>query len=846
MNNNPTTIKVDHRFTAKDNFFAKTNWGSQLNWFLGTSGSIGVPTTNSEANVTYLQVQSWGAALGETHIFSDTFFVESLLNKSWIMTKTMAGPPSAQQDWASVLGLPNPTGQIGWPNINTVGTNFTQYIEGDNRRFLSSGMMTAQQNYTWIKNNHTFQFGWSWHDEIHRYLPDEGNISGSATFNSLATALQNPNSGSVTSPTTIGNTGFDAANFFLGTAATYSVYLTRGVMKIDQKNYGSYLQDNWRVNGRLTITPGVRWDINPAWGDEHHLFNAFDMKTHAIVLAEPLSYYINNGTTTQQVINNFQKVNVTFETPDQAGLSSNNFFTNNYFDFGPRVGAAYRFFDGRKAFIFRGGYGLYYSTLPVRSIIQAFSGMVPFKATYQYNPNSSAYSPDGNNSYLLTHPSDVVAGFNSSNVVNTTTPNSLGIGQNISALASHLPTSRVHEWNAEIEKELGHSMVVRFKYSFKHGWDLDQQTNINPQLSNYNWYATTLQPLPTGSYSNVARRTFDNNAYQNITMVTKTGMSNSNMFVGEFERRFSHGLQFQAFYTLVNAYRLAGNSFRDGVGSTPGGFAPGAVPTDSVELNRFLNYARDTGVPKHRVRWNWIYDLPFGKGRAIASHAPKWVNAMIGGWTLTGSGTVMSTWFALDSSNWGFTGEPVHVYGTQYPILDCTQTPASARTPQDVRCYQGYYYWNGYISSNRINSVNQYGMPNGIEGLPAGLKPAVTPLNPYGTPGVATGDYDTNNVYITLSNGTRQQVGYDTSLNPFRNQWRIGPFNWIMDSSIRKTFRISEKGPTTLRVAIDVFNVLNNQGLNTPGTNGIVTLQNSYNPYGFQPRQVQGSFRFEF
>ena len=137
-------------------------------------------------------------------------------------------------------------------------------------------------------------------------------------------------------------------------------------------------------------------------------------------------------------------------------------------------------------------------------------------------------------------------------------------------------------------------------------------------------------------------------------------------------------------------------------------------------------------------------------------------------------------------------------------------------------------------------------MPNGIEGLPAGLKPAVTPLNPYGTPGVATGDYDTNNVYITLSNGTRQQVGYDTSLNPFRNQWRIGPFNWIMDSSIRKTFRISEKGPTTLRVAIDVFNVLNNQGLNTPGTNGIVTLQNSYNPYGFQPRQVQGSFRFEF
>src|SRR5579871_6392434 len=70
-------------------------------------------------------------------------------------------------------------------------------------------------------HNHTFGFGWTWHDEIQRYLPDEGNISGTATFNSLATSLENPNSGNLTSPATHGNTGFDAANFFLGDAATY-------------------------------------------------------------------------------------------------------------------------------------------------------------------------------------------------------------------------------------------------------------------------------------------------------------------------------------------------------------------------------------------------------------------------------------------------------------------------------------------------------------------------------------------------------------------------------------------------------------------------------------------------
>jgi hypothetical protein len=854
QNNNPTTIKIDHRITAKDNFYAKANWSTTTSWFLGTSslgansvgGSTGVPTTNNAANVTYLEMQGWGGALGETHVFSSTFFVETLLNKAWLTSKTIDGPPGMQQDWATYLGLPNPYGQIGWPNLQSVGTNYSTYIEGDNRRALSSGIMTGQQNYTWIKNNHTIGFGGTFHDEILRLQPDQGNISGSATFNSLATALESSTSGSVGTPATIGNTGFDAANFFLGDAATYSVYLSRGTMKMDQKTYGLYIQDNWRVNGRLTLTPGLRWDMNPAWNDENHLINSFDLKNHAVVLAEPLSYYVGDGATTQQVVDNFQKVNVKFETWQQAGMKSGNFFSSHMFNMGPRMGVAYRFLDGRKAFIVRGGYGMYFSALPIRSLLAPFSTQLPFKATFQYNPNSSAYSPDGNNSYLLTHASPIVAGMNSTNIVDITNPNSLGIGQSVEAMTPNLPTTTIHEWNVEIEKELGHNMVVRFTYDGKHALNLDQTTNLNPQMTTYDWYASTLQPTPTGAYSSVARGTYDTTAYTNVYFLGKTGFSNSSMFTGQMEKRFSHGLQFQIFYTLMNAYRLGGNSTRDSVGTTAAAFLPGSVPTDPAALNKFLNYQRDTGVPKHRVRWNWIYDLPFGRNRAFASNAPKWLNAMIGGWTLTGSGTVVSTWFALDSSDWGFTGAPVQVYGTKYPIEDCTATPASARTPQDVRCYKAYYYWNGYISSNRINSVNAYGMPNGIEGLPSGLKPAVTPLVPYGTPGAVTGDYDTNNVYIVLSNGTRQQVAYNTGLNPFRNQYRLGPFNWVMDSSIRKTFKFTESGRVNLRVALDVFNVLNNPGLNTPGANGIVDVNTSFGAYGFVPRQCQGSFRLEF
>ena len=849
VNDNPTTVRIDHRLSNNDNFFVKGSWGARTAYFQGTGSSTGVPTANLEANVTYLPMRYWGAALSETHIFTTSLFVETLINRTWQTTQTVDGPLDAQKNWASVLGLPNSYGQIGWPSILNVG--FTQYVEGDNRRGLGSTLTNIQQNYSWIRRAHTVQFGGSWHDEVQRLQPDQGNISGTANFNSLATALESSTNGSTSAPGTVTNTGYDAANFFLGYAANYNVYLSRGVMKMDERTYAMYIQDSYRVTGRLTLTPGLRWDINPAYNDEHYLINTFDVKNHAVELAQPLDYYYKIGATTPQVVANFEKVHVKFESASDIGKSSQ-LFSSNLFDFGPRLGFAYRAFDGPKSFVIRGGYGLYTSALPLRTLLAQFSSMAPFKATFSYNPNSAAQSPDGNSNYLLTHAPTYIAGLNSANSVDVNNPTALGVGQGITALAPSMPSSKVHEWNLEIEKQFGgerNPMVLRIKYDGKHAADLDQLDNINPQQPDYLYYSQTLSPTPTGTLSSVARRAYDQNAYTTINFLSKTGRSNATMGAIELDRRMSHGLQFQFFYTLMNAYRLAGNSFRDSPGTTPAQFLAGSVPTDPDKLNHFLNYQRDTGIPKHRFRWNWIYDLPFGRGRMLAPNAPKWLNAMIGGWTLSGSGTIVSSWFALDSSDWNIVGKP-EVYGTKYPILDCTGTPANAKTSADSRCYAGYLYWNGYISKKLINSYNAHGIPNGYFGLPANYKPAVTPLNPWPTGGKTTdpnaGDYDTNVVYITLKNGTRQRVTYDTGLNPWRNQYLLGPFNWNVDSSLRKSFRFTEDGHVRLRVAFDLFNVFNQQGLNPPGTNGIASLQNSYGGFGFQPRQAQASFRLEF
>jgi hypothetical protein len=254
------------------------------------------------------------------------------------------------------------------------------------------------------------------------------------------------------------------------------------------------------------------------------------------------------------------------------------------------------------------------------------------------------------------------------------------------------------------------------------------------------------------------------------------------------------------------------------------------------------------------VRWNWQYELPFGKGKSFGTAAGGFLNGLIGGWRLTGTGTVINTWYALPTGDWGEMGE-FEVYGKKYPIMDCRATPTNATNPADERCTPGYLWFNGYISERNINSRNAAGLRNGVFGLPENYKPAQKPINPWPKGGLPTdpraNDYDTDVVYvpITNANGTRtnQRVNYDLGYHPWRNQYRMGPFNWVMDTSLQKYFRITEK--LKLRATLDFFNVFNVQGLNPPNSEGIVSLSNSYNPNnqnGFKPRQLQGSLRLEW
>src|SRR5439155_25358385 len=124
----------------------------------------------------------------------------------------------------------------------------------------------------------------------------------------------------------------------------------------DDTNTGLYLQDSYKVTSRLTLNPGVRWDINPAVREENGLLNRFDVESHSLMFPNSLESYYKIGATTPQIVGLYQAVGVQFKSAAELNKSPQ-IFPSNKFDIGPRVGFAYRLFDGKKQTILRGGYG---------------------------------------------------------------------------------------------------------------------------------------------------------------------------------------------------------------------------------------------------------------------------------------------------------------------------------------------------------------------------------------------------------------------------------------------------------------------------------------------------------
>jgi hypothetical protein len=811
----------------------------------------GVPTLDGFGNSRFDTFPNESMALDWTHTFSPTFFNEFMFSASRTVATNFSG--DASRMYSTELGLPNPGNQPGYPVINNigVGTGASNYFQPINWNMQFFNYFILENNGTKIKGRHEFQYGVHLrHDQL-TYMPQQQRTAGAVTFAANTTALYDPINSSATTRVGVTNTGHVAAATYLG-HAIYEVRASKGKYYMRQNEDSAYFQDNFKATNRLTLNLGLRWQFSPYPSDKYNIFSSFDRKNMAIVLGQPLDFFYKIGAANPALVNVLQSYGAKFESYQEAGLPKK-LVHDNWRDIGPHLGFAYRALDGRKSFVLRGGFSTSYNLIPIYGWNDRMRLNAPFAGFYQdYRLTDAAQSPDGIGNYGLVSVPTIIAGKNSADVVTFDKP--LGITPGTESFqnayfADKQPSSRVHDWNLTAEKEIMPNTVLRLGYIGNHATHQDSYDDWNVGMSDYVWVVTRQLTPPTGIASNTARRPNPTLPYGNLQEYRKDGFGWSNGMQVELSKRYSQGVAFQVFYMLVNAHKAAAHGWYGDSSVAPvSSFLPGTIPTDHQERMRLLLHTRDTTVPKHEIRWNWVGDLPFGRGRLIGKNSNSFLNALIGGWQITGMGRWKSNYFSLPTSNVWPTGTPVEYYGHQYPIEDC----------RSGVCRPGYLMWNGYIPAHQINSTDpRTGRPNGVMGVPSNYKPAAAPLWPYPADylsrSAATdpnyGNYGTNFVFLPVTN---QAAPYRLTLNgatagsplhPWINQPILSTNLWNCDASISKTFSIGER--VRVRMQGDFFNVFN-----TPGnpfaanSEGIVAAWT--NAPGQAPRTVQLSARLSW
>jgi hypothetical protein len=122
--------------------------------------------------------------------------------------------------------------------------------------------------------------------------------------------------------------------------------------------------------------------------------------------------------------------------------------------------------------------------------------------------------------------------------------------------------------------------------------------------------------------------------YDSLAALSSIGRSNYHAMVLTLRKRYSDGVQFDVNYTLSKSEDM-GSEVERGSAFTQfgaGGYSGFLINSWEPELN----FGTSDFDVRHQVNANWIWDLPFGQGRAIGSGANGFMNQVIGDWSVAG------------------------------------------------------------------------------------------------------------------------------------------------------------------------------------------------------------------
>jgi hypothetical protein len=342
------------------------------------------------------------------------------------------------------------------PNININGISGPLFGSGS-ISWSPYNSWDVEPNITWTRGRHSLHAGFEFHYEA-RGNQSLGNAYGTLTFGSALTRQ-------ATDRSLVGTDTFGIASLLLGIPNSGSIdnnvssYLTR-------QYYAGYLQDDWRVNNRLTINVGARYEVQLPYLERYNRMNsAFDINK-----VSPLSDQILAAWNKAAAAYNATNPKYPYPAPPAAimgaftfagvnGLPRRQFYTD-WTTAAPRLGFAYRLNDKT---VIRGGAGTFYQSMTqTGNSTTGFSAATSYQASFDGGVTPSACANGGCQNGVPTGPYSLVNPFPNGL---TSAPgaalgdlSNLGQGSNGNTLEYKIP--RTYQYTLGFQRQLPKKMVI--------------------------------------------------------------------------------------------------------------------------------------------------------------------------------------------------------------------------------------------------------------------------------------------------------------------------------------------------------------------------------------------------
>jgi hypothetical protein len=625
---NQHTARVDHRFSERNSFSARYVFYRQFT-DNGTSNLYPDPVIRLRND----PFRGHNVVLSDLHSFKPNLIHEIRFGVArQLFDFTVA---SSGGNWPQQLGLPAIVPPDTFPSVSNGLPAYTTGTVG------KRGGVVWQlfDSLSWLRGSHSIKFGTEMRLVQANNL-QKSNPSGSYNFPTTLTDNAAPIAGQRI------NTGNAFATFLLGAVGSANVTTHLGESETG-KAFGFYVNDEWKIRRRLSLSLGLRYDYQLQPYERNCGTSNFN----------PFAINPTNG--------------LRGRTEYACVDYGRTFAENDANDIAPRVGFSWDVFGNQRT-VLRGGYGIFYA-----SVWQFYINN--FESTNGFATTTTTFSPPGGNNLLTAFQ------FSQGLPSPALQSRGAGFGPNLFAVSQSAPyreksslTPMSQQWNLSAQQQMPGGFLLEIAYSANRGthllagdYDLNQadpekvrefglQGRLNNQVPNP--FAGKV-PGPFGGATITQLQALRPLPYVGAITVRSPHLGNStyHALLVTGEKRFAKGYTLLASYTfakLISDSILNPISFIATEGANDFGYQNGLY-------NRRAERSEDPSNVPHRFVLSGLWELPIGRGRRLDIQN-GFLNAVFGGWQLNTITTIVA-------------GAPLIIRGASNGLAD---RPNLLRTPE--------------------------------------------------------------------------------------------------------------------------------------------------------------------